>query len=334
MRRTKMEVGKLSPDLLKSSVLRFEGTKRPEVLIGALLGEDSAIIDMEDRLLAISVDPITGASSHIGRLAVHVSCNDVVSNGAEPFAIQVLLLMSVNDTPSDVERIMKEISETAHAVGVQVIGGHTEFTDKVTEPVVAVTALGKVTKDKLATSSGAKIGDKIIISKGAGIEGTAILAKEYRDILSDLPANLLDEAAEFYDMISIIPEGRIASSLDVKVLHDTTEGGVLGAMWEIAEASEVGFEIDANAVPIRPETKAICDKLGLDPLKLLSSGTLIMVTSESDLLLNKLHEAKIDAEVIGTIVDKSKGRVIVRQNEEIQILGPTTDELWRLKSMK
>lgn len=326
-----MEVGKLSPELLQSSVLRFEGTKRPEVLVGALLGEDSAIIDMKDYLLAISVDPITGAGSNIGRLAVHVSCNDVVANGAEPFAIQVLLLMSVDSTNEDVKELMNEISKTAEEIGVQIIGGHTEFTDKVVSPVVAITALGKVLPDKLATSSEAKVGDKIIITKGAGIEGTAILAKDYRNYLEDLPAELLDSAEHFYNLISVIPEGRIATSLGVKVLHDATEGGVLGALWEIAEASKVGFIVEADNVPIRPETKAICEHLAIDPLRLLSSGTLIMITSQAEVLLKQLHAAGIDASVIGTIVENERGREVIAQGERKPVLGPTTDELWRLK---
>ena len=326
-----MEVGKLSPELLQSSVLRFEGTKRPEVLVGALLGEDSAIIDMKDYLLAISVDPITGAGSNIGRLAVHVSCNDVVANGAEPFAIQVLLLMSVDSTNEDVKELMNEISKTAEEIGVQIIGGHTEFTDKVVSPVVAITALGKVSPDKLATSSEAKVGDKIIITKGAGIEGTAILAKDYRNYLEDLPAELLDSAEHFYNLISVIPEGKIATSLGVKVLHDATEGGVLGALWEIAEASKVGFIVEADNVPIRPETKAICEHLAIDPLRLLSSGTLIMISSQAEVLLKQLHAAGIDASVIGTIVENERGREVIAQGESKPVLGPTTDELWRLK---
>ncbi|HOA91788.1 MAG: AIR synthase family protein [Bacillota bacterium] len=329
-----MKIGKLSPDLLKSSVLRFEGAKRPEVLVGALLGEDSAIIDMGDQLLAISVDPITGASAYIGRLAVHVSCNDVVSNGAEPFAIQVLLLMSVDNTVEEVEAIMKEISETAREIGVQVVGGHTEFTDKVTEPIIAIIALGKVTRNKLSTSTGAKPGDRIVISKGAGIEGTAILAEEYRDMLSELSETVLDKAARFYDMISIVPEGRIATSQGVRVMHDATEGGVIGALWEVAEASNVGFTVDRDKVPVRLETKAICDKLGIDPLRLLSSGTLIMITPEPDELLSELQKAGIDAAVIGLIEENPERRVIVCQGEEVPVTGPTTDELWRLKSPK
>lgn len=326
-----MEVGKLSPELLRSSVLRFEGQKRPEVLVGAALGEDSAIIDLQDELLAISVDPITGANSKVGRLAVHVSCNDVVANGAEPFAIQVLLLMTVDNTPSDVEAIMEEISHTAKEIGVQVIGGHTEFTDKVTAPIVAVTALGKVKKEKLATSTKAKPGDKIIITKGAGIEGTAILAKDYRELLTELPDELLNEAEKYFDLISVIPEGRIASSLGVKVLHDATEGGVLGALWEIAEASDVGFVINRDDVPIRKETRVICDHLGLDPLRLLSSGTLIMITDDSERLVEKLNQSSIDASVIGTIVEKSRGREIISKEQSFPVLGPSNDELWGVK---
>ena len=326
-----MEVGKLSPDLLKSSVLRFEGTKRSEVLIGALLGEDSAIIDMKDYLLAISVDPITGAGSNVGRLAVHVSCNDVVANAAEPFAIQVLLLMSVNEKPEDIEAIMYEISKTAEEIGVQVIGGHTEFTDKVTAPIVAVTALGKVSRERLATSTEAKIGDKIVITKGAGIEGTAIIAKDFPELLTGISTEIIAKAEKNFGLISVIPEGRIASSLGVKVLHDATEGGVLGALWEIAEASNVGFVIDAEAVPVREETKVICNHLGLDPLRLLSSGTLIMITEKADILIKNLSEKGIDASIIGKIVDKDSGRFLMAQEKRIPIAGPSNDELWRLK---
>jgi hydrogenase expression/formation protein HypE len=326
-----LEIGKLSPELLQSSVLRFGGTKRTEVLIGALLGEDSAIIDMKDYLLAISVDPITGAGSNLGRLAVHISCNDVVSNGAEPFAIQVLILMSVDNTPQDVENIMNEISETAKEIDVQIIGGHTEFTDKVISPIVAVTALGKVTHDRLATSTDAKVGDKIVITKGAGIEGTAILVKDYRELLTELPKELLDKAEKYYDLISVIPEGRIATELGVKVLHDATEGGVLGALWEIAEASDVGFIVGEEKVPVRPETRVICQHLGLDPLRLLSSGTLIMITKDTDKLLKELQASGIDASVIGTITEKERGREVISKGKRIPVIGPSNDELWRVK---
>ena len=285
-----MKSGKLSPSDLQTRVFRYLGERRPEVLVHARLGEDCSVLDLGDDVLVVSTDPITGTAINIGRLSVIISCNDVASCGAEPVGLLVTLLAPEGSDIASIEEAMRQIDIEAKAQRVEVIGGHTEVTDSVTRMVICSTVVGRARKDSFVTSAGAQPGDSIIVTKSVGLEGTAILAYDRADKLSQLTSpEVVLRAQRFIDELSVVREGLAAVEGDVSAMHDATEGGLLGALYELAMASGVGFEIDLASVPIREETRLICHAAGVDPLRLMSSGSMIIATRDPEGAVDRIQ---------------------------------------------
>lgn len=328
-----MEAGKLDATSLENKVFPYTGKKRAEVVLRAAIGEDSAAIELGEWLSVFSSDPITGAATENGWLAVHVSCNDIASNGAEPVGVMLTLLMPEDQGPEGVEKIMKSAHQAALELGIEIIGGHTEFTYGLNQPIICATAVGKVKKEQLITSAGAQVGDDIVVTKGIGLEGTTILALDYEDKLEGLVAReYLTNAKNFLQFVSVVPEGRIAAALGATAMHDVTEGGLLGALYEVAEGSQVGVEIVQELIPLWPETRAITEALKIDPLKLISSGSMLITISEGEKLVARLGEAGIQGAVIGKVTSGSQ-KILKTPQGEVEICKPESDELWRVKKI-
>jgi len=272
-----MKTGKLPPALLEERVLSRQGARRPEVVVPAALGEDSSVLDLDGELCVVSTDPITGSGSEIGWLAVHVSCNDVASNGADPVGILLTILVPEHWELDQLEALVEQADRAAQEAGIQIIGGHTEVTPDIPRLIISGTVIGRAPRDRLVTSAGLKPGSYIVVTKGVGLEGTAILAYDYRDRLvkQGVPPEVIDGAARLASRISVVPEARIASQSGATAMHDVTEGGVLGALYEMARASGVGLEARVDDMPVLPETRYVCDALRVDPMLCLSSTTLL-----------------------------------------------------------
>lgn len=322
-----MKVGKLSGDLLERMVLSTIRFQRQDVLVHAGLGEDCAVIDFGDEVCLISSDPITGAVEGMGELAVHVSCNDIAANGGTPIGVQIVLLLPEHIQELEIKKIMDDVQVTAASLNVEVIGGHTEVTSKVTDCVISVTAIGRAKKDRYVTSRGAKVGDSIVISKGVGIEATAILAREFAHLL---PFRInQDEVQSFIAKLSVVPEGLLAAEFGVHAMHDITEGGLVGALKEVCQASQVGAELWEENVPVPQLTQKVCEHFTLDPLRLLSSGSMLMVSGDGTGLVQRLTEEGIEAFVVGTITE-GEFPTLVKKNGEREIINAhVEDELWR-----
>ncbi len=324
-----MEIGKLSNEVLKELVLDKILSTRPEVVLRPGIGEDCSVVDLKDKLCVLSSDPITGAVNHIGRLAVHVSCNDIASSGAEPLGLLVTLLAPPDAEKKDIEKIMEQLCHTANMLNVDIIGGHTEITDAVNRFVICSTCIGKVAAEKLVTSSGATADSFLVLTKYAGLEGTSILAHDLEDKLSDvLGHELLERAKGFINEVSVVKEGLMAANYGVDAMHDVTEGGVLGAVWEMCEASGVGAVIYKDSIPIDDVTLKICNHLKINPLKLISSGSMLIACRKPDGLVALLKEHGINASVIGKTT-REKEKIIIEDGKAKAITPPTADELYK-----
>jgi hydrogenase expression/formation protein HypE len=325
-----MKVGKVSNDVLNRIVLGKIKNLRQEVLLRPRIGEDCCAVDFGNDACVLTSDPITGAVNQIGRLAVHISCNDIASSGAEPVGLLAAILVPAGTTEAELSELMEQMSAAAAALKIDIIGGHTEVTSAVTRCVVVTTVIGRVVKEKLVVTSGAKPGDSIVMTKWAGLEGTSIIAHDRETELSRImDSELLYTAKELMEYISVVKEGRIASEFGVSSMHDATEGGVLGALWEIAEASEAGMEIDSRKIPIRPETLEVCRHFGLNPLKLISSGCMLICCRDGETLVGKLKENGITAAVIGRITE-DRARILRDGDRESPIGEPESDELYKV----
>ena len=213
---------------------------------------------------------------------------------------------------------------------MQAIGGHTEVTAVVNQPVISVTGVGKVKKGRLVTTGGAKAGDDVVVTKWIGIEGTSIIAKEKEAALfARFPRSFVEEAKGFDKLLSVVPEAAIAVKSGVSAMHDVTEGGIYGALWELAEASGIGLEIDLKAIPIRQETVEICEYYRLNPYQLISSGCMLMTSPDGRKLVRDLEEAGIHASLIGRCAD-GRAKKILNGSDVSYLERPKTDELYKI----
>ena len=320
-----MRLGKLDNETLNKIVLSKLKHVRSEVVCAPSVGVDCAAVDLGGRLAVLSTDPITSAVKNIGRLTVQVSCNDAAAAGAEPVGLLVTLLAPPSATIEELDAVTDELSKTAALEHVEILGGHTEITDSVTRIITCATVLAKAGERGVITPGGMKEGDCLILTKHAGIEGTSIIASEFQDRLHGVTEDELMTARGFVESVSVVKEGLLAAAYGATAMHDVTEGGVLGAAWEMAYAAECGVVIDAEKIPVHPVTKKLCAALSLDPLRLISSGCMLIATANGEALVEKLAEAGVEAAVIGYA--RGGGATLI---DGTPIAPPEADELYKL----
>ena len=326
-----MKVGKVPEAVLKRSVLKQIRTDRPEVLLGASVGEDCAAVALqEDEMFVLSTDPITGTAKDIGHLAIQITLNDLASAGAEPIGVMLTFLLPEKLSEAKLRAMMGQAEEAAHAANVQIMGGHTEVTRVVNQPVISVVGVGKAKKGRLISTAGARPGMDVIVTKWIGLEGTSIIAKEKEaELLTRYPKALVDEAKAFDRYLSVLPEAATAVKSGVSAMHDVTEGGIFGALWEMAESAGVGLEIDLKKIPIRQETVEVCEFFDVNPYEFISSGSMLMAAADGNGLVRALEAEGIHAVCIGKVT-QGNDRVIVSGEERRFLEPPKTDELYRV----
>lgn len=330
-----MKIGKLPNDVLEKIVFKNIRNKRKEVLVRSGVGEDNAIMDFGKDLCVLSTDPITGTAKDIGYLAIHIACNDVASSGAEPIGVLMTIMAPENTTEDDIDTIMKEAGIASSELNVEIMGGHTEITDAVNRMVISTTVVGKLPKNELLNPKSTKVGDKVLMTKWTGIEGTSIIAKELEEELKDKVSNeLLEEALGFGEMISVVKEGKICGDLGVKYMHDITEGGVLGAVWEAGKVIDKGIKIWKEDIPLKDSTKIISETLDINPYRLISSGSMLVVAEDKkiDILEKELKEEGIEITVIGEVIEDG---ICIEKDEELkEVEPPSSDELYKALSRR
>jgi hydrogenase maturation factor len=326
-----MKIGKIPETILKRSVLKQIKHRREEVLVGPAIGEDCSVISLDgDELIVMSTDPITGTVQDIGTLAVHITANDIASSGAELIGIMLSVLLTENTTEAELKNLMHDVEMVCEELKIEVLGGHTEITKAVNQPIITVTGIGKMKKSNMIKTSGAKPGQGIVMTKWAGLEGTAIIAKAKEDeLLTKYSSSFINEAKKMLDYISVVPESRIAMKVGVTSMHDVTEGGIFGALWEIGAASRVGLEVDLQKIQLKQETVEICEFFDLNPYMLIASGCMLIVSDKAELLVKRLNEEGIAATVIGHIRE-GNDRIVINGEEQRYLEPPKTDELYKV----
>ncbi|MFI5419370.1 MAG: AIR synthase-related protein, partial [Nitrososphaerales archaeon] len=241
----------------------------------------------------------------------------------------VVALFPEGTTEKQDTDVMAEINETASHVGISVAGCHTEITPGLDRPIIMVTAIGS--GDSFVTSGNGKEGDSILLTKTAGIEGSSILAK-LPAVAKMVEAGTRKRAQNLIEKLSILREASVAFQTGkVHAMHDVTEGGVLGSLLEMSIASKLGFRLDREKVPIDPSTVDICSKLGIDPLRLIGSGSLLIACTKIDSseVIAELKAAKISCTEIGTFLPSSSDRLLVSGNHRERLSSDSVqDELW------
>ncbi|HEV51672.1 MAG TPA: hydrogenase [Thermoprotei archaeon] len=316
---------KIPLSLQRKYVFDRLGKKDPRVIIGSGLGEDAGVVAVGDAYLVSHTDPITEAKSHIGKIAVQVSSNDVAVKGAKPeWSLVTILLPHLEEALLD--WITAEIDATSKRLGISIVGGHTEVAFSVNAPIVSISTFG-IAKGSLLDVKRIRPGQTIIMINEAGIEGTAVIALDHGDMIPDL-ADVVERSKRFIDELSIVEDALAASQLGAVSAHDPTEGGVIAGLLEMALSSHTMFNVNVEKIAIRKETKTICQKLGLDPLKLLSSGALLL-TAEPDNAGRILDAFRGRARVIGR-VEEGEGLLLEGKGYGGLISEIPQDEIERL----
>lgn len=327
------KTGKVPSEVLVRRVFRYRGRGDRSVILGSSIGEDAALVSFRGEVLVFTTDPVTGTASEIGALSVHINANDIACRGARPRWFLCDLLLPERSSPRLIETIMRQVDTTARRLGVAVVGGHTEVTPGLDRPVIVGFMVGVVGRRKYVTSHGARPSHDIIMTKSAGIEGTALLAIDFARRLR-LDAKLVARAKELLHSISVVRDAMIAVQAGgVTAMHDPTEGGLLQGVWEIAEASNVGFTVYESKIAIRDETVRVCAALGANPLRLMSSGCLLIAASKrkSKRIIDHLKRRGIEAKVIGTFTTRKQGRKLIRKDKPtLAVKASERDELYRI----
>ncbi len=319
--------GKLGLKELEALLARATGADRGEVVLHPGTGEDSAALDLGGDLTVLTVDPITGADQHAGGLAVHVCCNDLAATGAEPVGVLLTLLLPETGSAQLANDMMRSAHHVATQLNVAIVGGHTEFTPGLHQPIICATGVGRARRDELKPSASVSEGDDLVLVGEAGLEGIAILAHDYEGVLEHyLSEEELREAKSYAERISIVAAARLASRLGASALHDVTEGGILGAVYEMTEAAQRGVIIQARRIPVSQVTQKICHCLDINPLLLIASGCLLVATECGLSLASQMKEEGHVANVIGRF-----GGCRRITEEYGELLPPEADHLWHAK---
>ncbi len=313
-----LPIGKLRAATLQA-IFDKHPLRDPRVVVGPKVGEDAAIIDMGERYLVATTDPITFATDEIAWYALQVNANDVAVRGARPrWFLATLLLPAGAATDASATALLDQLHAACEELDIALVGGHTEITRGLDRPIVVGTMLGEVEKVKLVTTGGARVGDAVIMTKGVPLEGAAIIAREKEAELRarGVPAAAIHKAKGFLRApgLSVLPEVEIACELaDVHAMHDPTEGGIATALVELADAAGVGLRIDRDRIMLLPEGKLLCEAFGLDPLGTIASGALLATLAPADagIVIHALARESIDCHFIGQVVPREEGVTLV-----------------------
>jgi len=332
----RFKTGKIPSDILVRNVLKYRGRLDSSVILGSSLGEDAALVKLGRTILVLKTDPVTATTSDAGWLAVHINANDIACRGAKPKWFLCDLLLPEGTSIKLIDSIMRQIDSAAKRIGVAIVGGHTEVTPNLKRPIVVGYMVGMLgSGQKYVTSANARPGDDIIMTKSAGIEGTSLLALDFAPRLKTKGVGkFLEHAKRLRHSISVVEDAMIAvQSGGIHAMHDPTEGGLLQGVWEIAEASKIGFTLNESRITIEATTRKICSALNVNPLRLLSSGSLLIAADnrKSNLILRQLRAHRIEAHIIGRFTERKEGRILVKSDGSSVKIGPSErDELYRV----
>lgn len=307
--RPPLPVGKLPQELL-AVLLSHARVDDPRVILGPGIGLDCAVIDTGERLSVYKSDPITFATDQIGYYLVQVNANDIATTGARPLWLLVTLLLPECRTTAELaDIVMAQVHEACRDLGIAVIGGHTEITAGLDRPIAIGTMIGEVARESLVSPRGANAGDHVLLTKGVPIEATTLLAREFPGRLRGALTEAEICAAQNYLFkpgIGVTRDARVAIGAGrVTAMHDPTEGGIVTALWELAEASQKTVRVDADEIPVPALARRVCKAFDIDPYASIASGALLITVPPPDARGTRaaLEHAGIACADIGVVLD-------------------------------
>jgi hydrogenase maturation factor len=333
-------VGKPSPSRLDALLKGHFGKSSRDVLVGPGPGLDAAVLDLGDgRVMAVAEDPIFPAPKLsldlMGWFTVHIGASDVAVTGVKPEYMTYTLLLPGSSPEEDARVLIRSISDTAESLGIAIVGGHTGWYDAVNMPIVGgVTVWGFAPNDQWISPGGAKDGDVILMTKGPAIEASALLSVVYKDRLQNrLSSELMEKLLSRVDQITVVKDALLAFEAGgVNAMHDATEGGVLGGLWEMHAASGLHLWAELDKVPVPEDINALARELEFDPWSAISEGTLLAAVKPDRVseVRKVWSSVGIESAVLGRFDAQLKSNVLVRNNQKLELPEPEIDPFWGL----
>lgn len=333
------KIGKIDLDTFTSFLLPRLGKSDETVIVPPKTGVDAGVIDIgNDRVLIIAEDPIFAVPQQplemFGWYTVHIGASDVAVMGVKPRYMTYSLLMPPETKEEDFRTIVDAIHRAALELEIAIVGGHTGYYPGFAAPTIGgVTVFAVADKHGYVTPAGATPGDDVILTKGPAIETAGILSviKE-KQLLERYPPSLVEKAKALCKQMTVVEDALLAmDSGGVTAMHDATEGGVIGGLFEIASASEVGMEIHEATFVYPDEIRMVCEAFEIDPIAAIAEGSLLITVrpNRSNSVVHKLRAAGIDASIVGKVTDDVETRIIERRDGTIAPLEiPRQDPFW------
>lgn len=331
-----MKPGKISEPILKRSVIKTIKYETDKILAKAAPGNDAVIADSKGIIISTFVAGLYMSEDNFVfdcKSSIINAMNNVAAKGGCPFAVLLDIILPSGKLESDLRNIMGSLSNICQELKLQISGGNTEVSERVKSTVVSFTVMGYPIDGNLAYQNPKSIcsaGMSIVMTKHIGIMGTGILIHEKQEeLLTRFHKSYLDKALEAAEELSVINEAAVAVDSDVAVMHDVSRGGIFSALWELSEITGKGVEARIDKIPVKQETIEICECYGLNPYKLISGGSLLIVCENANELICNMQRQSISAAVIGRLT-KGNDKVVIQNEEKRFLEPPKSDEIYKI----
>lgn len=336
------EIGKISADIFNELIFPYLGKQRPEILVGPQHGVDVGIVEIGNKAVAMTSDPVFIVPEYgfkrAAWFATHILASDVVTSGFPPTYLTIDLNLPLSMTEEELTTVWKTIHEECKKMGMSIVCGHTARYDNCHYPMVGgatVLAVGDV--DAYVSPKFARVGDKIIVTKGPAIEASGIFATMFPKLLAkQFGENFVKEAQSLFLKMSVVKDALTAVKIGVRddgisAMHDATECGIWGGVYEIAQAADVGVRIEKEKIVVEECVKDICNLFKIDPYKSISEGTLIITCREkkAEEVVKALNIDNIRASIVGELIDVKFGMKLIEDGREKKLMHPKVDPFWK-----
>lgn len=333
------KIGKIDHKLFTEFLLHRLGKPDPSVIVPPRTGIDAGVVDIGNgNVLIIAEDPIFAVPKQpldmFGWYTVHIGASDVAVMGVKPQYMTYSLLLPPETSDADFRTIVDSIHRTAVELGIAIVGGHTGYYPGFAAPTIGgITVFAIAAEDSYVTPAGARPGNDVILTKGPAIETAGILSVlREADLLKNYPDELVRKAQALCRQMTVVDDALTAMAAGgVTAMHDATEGGVIGGLFEIADASGVGMVIDESRFVYPDEVRMVCETFGIDPVAAIAEGSLLITADPagSGEIIDALARAGILSSVIGTVTADPSIRTLKRRDgTTVPLAIPAQDPFW------
>ena len=337
------EIGKISPEIFNELIYPRLGAKSQKVLVGPQHGVDVGIVEIGNKAVALTTDPVFIVPEYgwerAAWFAIHILVSDAVTCGLKPKFLSIDLNLPMEMTKEQLEIVWDTMHQECERLGISIVCGHTARYENCHYPIVGgATVIGVGKKNEYVTPKLARIGDKIIITKGPAIEATGIFATMFPQLMAkSFGLEFSQKAQQIFYKMSVVEDAMTAVGVGVReegvsAMHDATECGVWGGLYELSQAANLGMRIEKERIVIEDCVEEICQFFGIDPYASISEGTLIIACREHKAreIVTALTQKGIASSIVGELVDSKQGMILIEQEREKKLEHPVIDPFWKV----